>query len=97
MTRHYFQHISGTLFCLALAVAAAGLLGRQKNDGIHCPNAAAGGRRHGNRTGKRALAIHLYGADHGYLSATVSAQVGGILKQRTYKEGRLRRQRPGSV
>ena len=87
MTRHYFQHISGTLFCLALAVAAAGCSDDKKTmeSTAQMPPPVVAVMEIVPENVP--LQSTYMGQTMGYLSATVSAQVGGILKQRTYKEG----------
>ena len=87
MTPHYFHRISGTLLCLALAVATAGCSDDKKTteSAAQMPPPVVAAMEIVPENVP--LQSTYMGQTMGYLSATVSAQVGGILKQRTYKEG----------
>ncbi len=87
MAQHYFRRISRTLLGLALAVATAGCSDDKKTtesaDQMPPPVVAV------MEIVPEIVPLQstYMGQTEGYLSATVSAQVGGILKRRTYKEG----------
>lgn len=87
MAQRYFRRISGTLLCLAIALALTACSDDKK---------AAEPAREAPAPTVSVMEIvpenvplqsTYMGQTMGYLSATVSAQVGGILKQRTYTEG----------
>lgn len=86
MASYSLSRITGTLLCLALLAALPGCSG-DKKDG-------AAGQLPPPLVGVMTIepedvplqSIYM-GQTQGYLSAQVSAQVGGILKSRTYKEG----------
>lgn len=87
MTQRSFRRVSGTLLCLVLAVVTSGCSDDKKAAGPS-PQAQPPVVSVMEIVPENVPLQSTYmGQTMGYLSATVSAQVGGILKQRTYKEG----------
>lgn len=87
MTQCFLRRVSGALICLALAVATSGCSDDKKAAGP-APQAAPPAVSVMEIVPENVPLQSTYmGQTMGYLSATVSAQVGGILKRRTYTEG----------
>lgn len=87
MTTGYFHHVSRALLCLALVAALPGCSEDKKaaSSAAQLPPPLVSVMEIVPEDVP--LQSTYMGQTMGYLAATVSAQVGGILKQRTYKEG----------
>lgn len=86
MAPYSFTRVTGTLLCLGMLVSLPGCSGDKKDQAAgQMPPPLVGVM---TITPENVPLQSTYmGQTSGYMSATVSAQVGGILKRRTYKEG----------